>query len=111
MGVLNLTPDSFSDGGRWADPRAALEHALRMAEDGADIVDIGGESTRPGARAISPAEELDRVVPLIEKLRSRSDVAVSIARISPAPAAAWFIGDPRPRPPGTAPAPASRPAA
>ena len=78
MGVLNLTPDSFSDGGRWADPRAALEHALRMAEDGADIVDIGGESTRPGARAISSAEELDRVVPLIENLRSRSDVAVSI---------------------------------
>jgi dihydropteroate synthase len=68
MGVLNVTPDSFSDGGRFLDPSAALDHAQRMIADGADIVDVGGESTRPGALATPEREELERVVPLIEKI-------------------------------------------
>jgi len=68
MGVLNVTPDSFSDGGRFLDPSAALDHARRMIGDGADLVDVGGESTRPGALATPEREELDRVVPLIEKI-------------------------------------------
>jgi dihydropteroate synthase len=68
MGVLNVTPDSFSDGGRFLDPSAALEHARRMIADGADLVDVGGESTRPGALATPEREELERVVPLIEKI-------------------------------------------
>jgi dihydropteroate synthase len=71
MGILNLTPDSFSDGGRFADRRAALEEAQRMAEEGADIIDVGGESTRPGARPVALAEELRRVVPLLEELVPR----------------------------------------
>jgi len=78
MGVVNTTPDSFSDGGRFASPRDAAEHAATLARDGADIVDIGGESTRPGGRAISVEEECDRVLPVIHELRVRSDVAISI---------------------------------
>jgi dihydropteroate synthase len=76
MGVLNVTPDSFSDGGRFLDPAAALDHALRMIADGADIIDIGAESTRPGAAPTPDVEELRRVVPLIEKL-SMSSVPIS----------------------------------
>ncbi len=68
MGVLNVTPDSFSDGGRFLDPSAALDHAQKMLDDGADIIDIGGESTRPGALPTPEREELERVVPLIEKI-------------------------------------------
>lgn len=68
MGVVNVTPDSFSDGGRHATHGAALAHALRLIEEGADILDIGGESTRPGAAEVALAEELDRVVPLLESL-------------------------------------------
>jgi dihydropteroate synthase len=68
MGVLNVTPDSFSDGGRFLDPSAALDHARRMIADGADLVDIGGESTRPGALPTPEREELERIVPLIEKI-------------------------------------------
>ena len=71
MGVVNVTPDSFSDGGRHADPAAAVEHALRLAAEGADLVDVGGESTRPGAPPVSAAEEIARVVPVIERLRAR----------------------------------------
>lgn len=83
MGVLNLTPDSFSDGGRFLDPRAAREHALQMVRDGADIIDIGGESTRPGAKGVSEADEIDRVVPLLEALRSECDAILSVDTSKP----------------------------
>ncbi len=79
MGVLNATPDSFSDGGRHLAPERAAEHAERMIEEGADILDIGGESTRPGARPVDAAEELDRVLPLLKLLRKRfPDTPLSI---------------------------------
>ncbi|OBZ15396.1 dihydropteroate synthase [Bacillus sp. FJAT-27264] len=68
MGILNITPDSFSDGGLWNEPEKAVEHALRMAADGADIIDIGGESTRPGHKPVSLEEELERVLPVIESI-------------------------------------------
>jgi dihydropteroate synthase len=68
MGVLNVTPDSFSDGGRFLDPSTALHHAQRMIADGADLVDVGGESTRPGALPTPEREELERIIPLIEKI-------------------------------------------
>jgi dihydropteroate synthase len=68
MGILNVTPDSFSDGGRFLDRAAAVAHATRMVEDGADILDVGGESTRPGSNAVSVDEELERVRPVIERL-------------------------------------------
>ena len=77
MGVLNVTPDSFSDGGRFNDPKVATNHALQMIEDGADIIDIGGESTRPGSDRISVQEELDRVLPVITALKS-TGAAISI---------------------------------
>ena len=78
MGIVNVTPDSFSDGGRFADPGRAVEHALAMVADGADILDIGGESTRPGAEPVGEAEELRRVLPVIRALRSQSQVLISI---------------------------------
>ncbi len=78
MGILNVTPDSFSDGGRFIDPKAAVEHALRMVQDGADIIDVGGESTRPGSDAISADEEAARVVPVISEISARVDVPISI---------------------------------
>ena len=68
MGILNVTPDSFSDGGRWADPAAALDHARGLLDDGADLIDVGGESTRPGATRPSADEELRRVLPVVEAL-------------------------------------------
>ena len=68
MGIVNVTPDSFSDGGRFLDPRAAVAHALQLVEQGAEIIDVGGESTRPGALPVSEAEELRRVMPVIEQL-------------------------------------------
>ena len=77
MGVLNVTPDSFSDGGRFNDPTIATNHALQMVQDGADIIDIGGESTRPGSDRITVKEELDRVLPVISAL-ANSGVAISI---------------------------------
>jgi dihydropteroate synthase/2-amino-4-hydroxy-6-hydroxymethyldihydropteridine diphosphokinase len=77
MGVVNVTPDSFSDGGRWYDPRAAIAHGLELAAQGADIVDVGGESTRPGAQRVSAEEELRRVIPVIAELVS-SGVVVSV---------------------------------
>ncbi len=73
MGVLNVTPDSFFDGGRYADAPHAFAHARQMLEDGADIIDIGGESTRPGAMPTSDADELERVIPLLEALRRECD--------------------------------------
>jgi dihydropteroate synthase len=83
MGVLNVTPDSFSDGGRFADRGVALNHARRMIEEGAAIIDIGGESTRPGAALASLDEELDRVVPVIEALRRESGVFISVDTSKP----------------------------
>ena len=83
MGVLNVTPDSFSDGGRFADREAALSHARRMIEEGAAIIDIGGESTRPGALAPNTGEELDRVVPVIEALRRESAAFISVDTSKP----------------------------
>ena len=78
MAIVNVTPDSFSDGGERADPGRAIADALRMVEQGADILDIGGESTRPGAPPVSEAEELARVVPVLEGLRGRVAVPLSI---------------------------------
>ena len=78
MGVLNVTPDSFSDGGAFLDPDAAVTHAKRMAGEGADLVDVGGESTRPGAEPVPADEELRRVMPVIERLGPRSTVPLSI---------------------------------
>ncbi len=78
MGVVNVTPDSFSDGGQHQTTAAAVAHALALREQGADLLDIGGESTRPGATEVSIGEELERVVPVIEQIRRRSDVAISI---------------------------------
>lgn len=83
MGILNVTPDSFSDGGRYNRLDAALHHAERMVVDGADILDVGGESTRPGAKPVSEAEELDRVIPVIEALSVRFDTQVSIDTSKP----------------------------
>jgi dihydropteroate synthase len=71
MGVVNVTDDSFSDGGRYLDPAAAVEHGLRLAADGADIVDVGGESTRPGAVRIDPAVEIARVIPIVKSLAAQ----------------------------------------
>lgn len=82
MGILNVTPDSFSDGGRYADPGRALEHARAMLADGADIVDVGGESTRPGAAAVDEATEIARVVPVIEAL-ARDGALVSVDTMKP----------------------------
>ena len=83
MGVLNVTPDSFSDGGRFSDPGHALEQALRMVEEGAAIIDVGGESTRPGAPAVSAEEELGRVLPVLERLRAASPVVISVDTSKP----------------------------
>ncbi|HEX6861089.1 MAG TPA: dihydropteroate synthase [Caulobacteraceae bacterium] len=84
MGVVNVTPDSFSDGGRFIDPGAALAHARRLIAEGADILDIGGESTRPGAEPVGEAEEIARVIPLIEAVRAESPIAISIDTMKPA---------------------------
>lgn len=78
MGILNVTPDSFSDGGRFFDRARAVDHARRMADEGADIIDVGGESTRPGARPVSVEEERKRVVPVIERLAARIRIPISV---------------------------------
>src|SRR5205823_6728322 len=78
MGVLNVTPDSFSDAGNYFAPEKAVEHGLKMAEAGADVIDVGGESTRPRAEPVSPEEEVRRVIEVIRQLRVRSDVVISI---------------------------------
>ncbi len=78
MGILNVTPDSFSDGGRYFDADTAIARGLALVEQGADLIDIGGESTRPGAAAVSPAEEIDRVLPVIRTLAKRTRTPLSI---------------------------------
>jgi dihydropteroate synthase len=78
MGILNLTPDSFSDGGRFPDPASAVEHGVRLAREGAAILDLGGESTRPGAQPVSVQQELDRVMPVLERLRPEVDCLISV---------------------------------
>jgi len=83
MGVLNVTPDSFSDGGRFADPGEAVRQARRMAAEGAAIIDVGGESTRPGADPVEAADELERVIPVIEALVAELDVPVSVDTSKP----------------------------
>ncbi len=83
MGVVNVTPDSFSDGGRFLDPVRAVEQALRLAEEGADVVDVGGESTRPGSDPVSAGDELARVLPVIEGVRRHSAVPVSVDTCKP----------------------------
>ena len=83
MGILNVTPDSFSDGGDWLSPRQAVLHAHHMATAGADIIDIGGESTRPGAAQVSLAQELDRVIPVIEALWTETRIPISIDTSKP----------------------------
>jgi dihydropteroate synthase len=99
MGILNVTPDSFSDGGVFLDRAAAVAHAERMVAEGADILDVGGESTRPGAQPVSVQQELDRVVPVIERLRARVPVPISVDTTKPevmraaVAAGAGFIND------------------
>lgn len=78
MGILNATPDSFSDGGAFMEPAAACAHGLKLVEEGADILDVGGESTRPGAESVPADEELRRVIPVIKALRERTSVPISI---------------------------------
>jgi dihydropteroate synthase len=78
MGVLNVTPDSFSDGGLWLDPDAAVKHGVQMVQDGASIIDVGGESTRPDAEPVDLDEELRRVIPVIERLMTEIDAPISI---------------------------------
>jgi len=101
MGVLNVTPDSFSDAGRFASSDAAVEQGLRMAAEGAAIIDVGGESTRPGAQPVNAGEELRRVLPVIERLRRGTTAVVSVDTSKPevmraaAAAGAGFINDVR----------------
>lgn len=87
MGVLNVTPDSFSDGGRWLDAGAAIAHGLQMAREGADIVDVGGESTRPGAEPVGAGEELRRVLPVVEALAPHVRVSIDTRKAEVAEAA------------------------
>ena len=78
MGIVNVTPDSFSDGGRYFDTYAAVEHGCELAKSGADILDVGGESTRPGATPLNPQEETDRVAPVIQALREKTRALISV---------------------------------
>jgi len=83
MGILNITPDSFSDGGQYLDSDAALKHAEKMIEEGADIIDIGGESTRPGSDPVSSDEELKRILPIIKALKKNSNIVISVDTYKP----------------------------
>lgn len=83
MGIVNVTPDSFSDGGKFLDTNVAVAHALKLVEQGADILDIGGESTRPNARPTSEAEELNRVIPVISALKRKIKIPISIDTMKP----------------------------
>ena len=91
MGVVNVTPDSFSDGGQFLDPTKAVAHALELVDQGAEILDIGGESTRPGATPVSETEELRRVLPVIEQLAARVKVPLSIDTTKPVVARAALV--------------------
>ena len=100
MGVLNVTPDSFSDGGRFLDAEAAVAHGLALEAEGADILDVGGESTRPGAEAVAPEEQIRRVVPAIEGLVARgvrAQLSIDTTRLAVAEAAvaagATYVND------------------
>lgn len=100
MGILNVTPDSFSDGGRFLDARAAVAHGLRLEDEGADILDVGGESTRPGAEPVAPEEQIRRVVPAIEGLVAggvRAQISIDTTRLAVAEAAvdagATYVND------------------
>ena len=88
MGMVNVTPDSFSDGGRFLAPEAAVEHGLRLAAEGADLLDIGGQSTRPGAVPVDPEEELRRVLPVVTALCRQTAVPISVDTSSSTVAAA-----------------------
>lgn len=81
MGILNVTPDSFSDGGQFLDPDRAYDHAIEMIDQGADLIDLGGESSRPGHTKITAREEMDRILPVIRKIRERSQVILSVDTI------------------------------
>jgi dihydropteroate synthase len=83
MGILNITPDSFSDGGVFMEPQKAVDHAMAMVEQGAAVIDIGGESTRPGAEAVGLQQELDRVLPVLESLANNLDVPISVDTSKP----------------------------
>ncbi len=83
MGIVNVTPDSFSDGGKYSSTNLAIEHALKLAEEGADILDIGGESTRPNATPVGLQQELDRVIPVIEALTKQINIPISIDTYKP----------------------------
>jgi dihydropteroate synthase len=87
MGVLNVTPDSFSDGGRWLDPEAAVAHGRAMVAEGADVIDVGGESTRPGAAEVPADEELRRVLPIVEALAGETRVSIDTRKPEVAAAA------------------------
>lgn len=83
MGILNVTPDSFSDGGRFSSPEAVVARGIQLVEEGADIIDIGGESSRPGAEPVSPDEELRRVIPVITELAAKVNVPLSVDTVKP----------------------------
>jgi dihydropteroate synthase len=83
MGIVNVTPDSFSDGGRYLDRQAAIDQALKLVEEGADLIDLGAESTRPGAAPVAQDEELERLIPVIEGVRSRSPIPISVDTMKP----------------------------
>src|SRR5690606_7012920 len=101
MGILNVTPDSFSDGGRFNQRDVALRHAAQMVAAGATLIDVGGESTRPGAAVVSVAQEVDRVLPMVEAIAAELDVVISIDTSTPevitgsAAAGAGLINDVR----------------
>ncbi|MDD4205929.1 MAG: dihydropteroate synthase, partial [Candidatus Delongbacteria bacterium] len=83
MGILNITPDSFSDGGLYQDADSAVKRCMQMISEGADIIDIGGESSRPGSERVSSQEEIERIVPVIKKIREQSDICISVDTYKP----------------------------
>lgn len=91
MGIVNVTPDSFSDGGRYLDSHAGIAHGLKLASEGADVLDIGGESTRPGAEPVSLQQEMDRVLPVIEGLKARIQTRLSVDTMKPELARAAMV--------------------